>query len=184
MSRIEKSNSQDELEQLIEMAEKVSTNTQILEGQYSRLTFNIYAVISFLMILVIAILYFSLVIPSSELNRFKDNIPFIMFLVVVFSIIYILFKINERKKTYSVIYREKLILRKLLNMISSFKELTYENISIVSKAVIEMRLNRIQFSVGEKFTKNEYSSSELNEIDVAIDNILGDYVKETKKHQP
>ncbi len=47
------------------------------------------------------------------------------------------------------ITQEKSILLNLLDMIHSYKEHAYHDMSVVSRAVFEMRLNRIHFSVGD-----------------------------------
>jgi len=55
----------------------------------------------------------------------------------------LLFSVTNMRKT---IKSENLILQDLLNMIHSYKEIVYKDISIVKKAVIDMRLSRIKFN--------------------------------------
>ncbi len=61
-------------------------------------------------------------------------------------------KVRGDSETINIkITQEKSILLNLLDMIHSCKEYAYHDMSVVSRAVFEMRLNRIHFSAGEGF---------------------------------
>ena len=70
---------------------------------------------------------------------------------------------NDKKINTKIIQEQK-ILGELLNMIHSYKELAYQDMSVVSRAVFEMRLNRIHFSTGENSDSAQFAETVIASI--------------------
>jgi hypothetical protein len=146
--------SYQELDGLIELAEKVSENVETLKNKVISKKVNVMLYTLFSIIIVISRLpnvierSFHIVI-SNEIFGAISNLLMIL-LGGIF--MHIIFKFMEISKSISTINREKLVLQKLLNMIEGYKELYFEDEygnepSVLSKALFEMRLSRINFGV-------------------------------------
>ena len=143
--------SYQEMDGLIELAEKVSENIENLKNEINSKRTQIL-LHSFLSLFGTVFL----ILTGSNFLYSNENIFFLSFWVLLILILYSflraynLFKqINLNKLT---INREEKVLQKLLNMIEGYKDLyvedEYGNVSpIISKALIEMRLSRINFGV-------------------------------------
>jgi len=128
-----------ELEDLIDLAEKVSNNIDALVKRRNRIKlFMILPPVSFfLLIAMISTVRDSLSVLSMGTA--------ITVLCILLCYTYILWK--EHISIDDKIKRESSILRKLLNMIHPFQEsLPKMGVSIMRKSIIEMKLSRIKFS--------------------------------------
>jgi len=136
----------EDLEKLIELAEKVSSNIDIINDKVEKR-------MQYAAILFFAIIFFCLpIFKFQEIQGTDFRNKYDYFISVFFSIgllvfvgisLRLLFSVTNMRKT---IKSEILILQDLLNMIHSYKEIVYKDISIVKKAVIDMRLSRIKFN--------------------------------------
>ena len=131
-----------ELEQLVSLAEDVSE--KIERAERSRLYIS-FAIMSVTVLLVTLLVY-----RSNELNLelYKKNSDIKVLIILLFLLVLAIFvlasliTILNRKNLIT----EKIVLRGLLDLISTHKELAYGEMTVVSKAVFDMRLNRIKFS--------------------------------------
>jgi len=143
------SNKIDELEELIELAEKVSINIDMTNDKVERL--SQYAIIFFFssVFLLASILKFQ-EIHKVDFRNIYDFLAPAFFFIGILAFASILIKLlNSVTKMRKEIKNETLILEDLLNMIHSYKQIAYNDISIVKKAVIDMRLSRIKFNKKE-----------------------------------
>jgi len=135
-----------ELEDLIDLAEKVSNNIDVLVKRRNNILWILKGSLATLVGLVI--FYVSYLDEGSLLN---ENLFSILKIGIILSIISSVFSFYNYKKKYpninQKIKRESLILRRLLDMIHPFQEsLSNLNVGIMRKAIIDMKLSRIKFS--------------------------------------
>lgn len=146
----ESSGSKD-LEELVGLAEKVSENIKSLDNKAFRARINqglalLVAYGSGAAVAVLIIYYKNFEDPKFSL------FPHIFFLALTVGMIYV-FTVRTREviRYKKEIAREKRVLTKLMGMISDLKAtLDKGELGIVASAVIEMRLNRIEFSPDTK----------------------------------
>lgn len=147
--------SYQEMDGLIGLAEKVSENVEELKHnikiKYIEIIFYLIFVFTGIVLSIapsiIPLYFFKIDIKTSLMF---SKIIIIAFLAI--SSIQIFIKFQELKKIKFTIYREREVLHKLLNMIEGYKDLYIENgygneSSVLSKALFEMRLSRINFGV-------------------------------------
>ena len=146
-----------EIDGLIGLAEKVSVNIEDLKRKVK--SYKVERVFHlFLFVMALSVLLYSLL--SGDINWLSNEINnntfrgFIILIATLSSIllpfrrIIILFReINNKELTMQ---REEKVIKKLLNMIEGYKDLYIENeygneSSVLSKALFEMRLSRIDF---------------------------------------
>lgn len=133
-----------ELDELIDLSEKVSDKVSNLT---KRRNFAFLSIISSGVILISIFISFFIyvnrftMIKSDEFYLLASASMSILGLILSYSII-------ERRKVNNEIENEIEILDKLYEMITNLKETT--DLGIVSKAIYEMRLSRIQFSYKTK----------------------------------
>lgn len=149
--------SYQEMDGLIELAEKVSENIEDLSSKIKRYQTQIKIYFLFSILAVLTLLLFSKDIEflyNKLFDSSKTTINLINISAVLLGGIFaqVVFKIQDINKIKPTINREKLVLQKLLNMIEGYKDLYIENeygneSSILSKALFEMRLSRINFGV-------------------------------------
>lgn len=144
--------SYQEMDELISLAEKVYESVELLKSNVkSKQTQIVLLIMSNLLILILV--FYS---KSNDFLNLTTNIT-IYGLIVVFlggilgaitveTVMKSIQIINDK----STILREQNVLKKLLNMIEGYKNLYFENeygneYSVLSKALFEMRLSRINF---------------------------------------
>lgn len=143
--KVKRKNRLSELEELIELAEDISSQIKLnTKRAYYLFLYQLIGLFVF-SFLAIYCLYF-----TQTHNTFYDNygemtiLVFGIFLVcLAFFIIRLYF---DRRRILDEVNNEGLMLSRLFDMIHSYKELIYSETSIVKKAILEMRLNRIKFS--------------------------------------
>ena len=155
-----------ELEQLISLAEDISNKIDELKNSIDDRGDTTSKRIKKLMpvaIIVTGFITMSYLVFEIGFNNSQLLRPiFYPFLVAIIIGIVLVLLINSTfqneisqpesvKKIKTKIVQEQKILGELLNMIHSHKELAYQDMSVVSRAVFEMRLNRIHFSAGNGF---------------------------------
>jgi uncharacterized membrane protein (DUF485 family) len=147
--------SYQEMNGLIELAEKVSINIEVLRSKIKKYQVQITIYFLFSILVVIMLLSGNLEFLYNKLfNGSSTSITSMNVSAVVLGGIYALIAlkfqdINHNKPT---INREQIVLQKLLNMIEGYKDLYVEdeysnNSHVISKALFEMRLSRINFGV-------------------------------------
>ena len=188
MTATEQAIQEKELEQLVSLAEAISSKIEELKNSLSdrnKRTSNLKKLLlnSIIMILLLA---FYIIIGTGEIRYFlTKNVSFFApeFLISLISLIlgiailvmFFLFMSdffsqwrrvqNEiTKNIHSKIAQEQKILGELLNMIHSCKELAYQDMSVVSRAVFEMRLNRIHFSAGDNSDSAQFAETVIASI--------------------
>lgn len=134
-----------ELDELIELSEKVSDKINLLTKRRNfTFLFLIFSSGFIGIVTFISCLYY--------LNRFINiNLEALFALsCAIFTILTFItmYGLKERRKIDYEIENEKIILNRLFEMIANLKETT--DLGIVSKAIYEMRLSRIQFSYKTK----------------------------------
>jgi ABC-type multidrug transport system fused ATPase/permease subunit len=158
MAVIEQEIQEKELEQLVSLAEEISSKIESLKkgylGDQSFISPDRKESANILLLFVFFII--GLYILFIELDMTRLGVLLIIFIVGLFAgVIVMTIQLNSKKKRrYKLstqITQEQKILGELLNMIHSYKELAYQDMSVVSRAVFEMRLNRIYFSAGDDF---------------------------------
>jgi hypothetical protein len=137
----------NELNGLIDLADKSSEKFSYLRIKKSKVSFSIRWVLIFLAIAILGFAYFSLFIYNIK-SSYQVLIYAGAIIIVVASINYLLFKFKEKKEISYEIESETKILKELLQMIYGIKEIAFNKaeLSSVEKAIINMKLNRIQFS--------------------------------------
>jgi hypothetical protein len=144
--------SYQEMDGLIELAEKVSVNIEDLRRKVKSNQIQI-ALYSFFSITNLAIVFSGKV--DFLVNGFMDNIipSAILSLIVLLlfaSIVQIFLLFRKIVNIKLIINREEKVIKKILNMIEGYKDLYIEygnESSVLSKALFEMRLSRINFGV-------------------------------------
>jgi ABC-type transport system involved in cytochrome bd biosynthesis fused ATPase/permease subunit len=138
--------SYQEMDELIGLAEKVSENIETLKSNSKKelTSWFLYEIIVFITVLVFTK-------KASLIENFSLQI-LIGFLLVALLFLPSLFTLQKINNLKNSIQREKIVIQKLLNMIEGYKDLYIENeygteSSVVSKALFEMRLSRINFGV-------------------------------------
>jgi uncharacterized membrane protein required for colicin V production len=144
-----------EIDGLIRLAEEVSVNIEILKNKI-KINYA-YTIMYTLSTLLITVLVFSGMLEQFLNTVFKDIVSEIIskLLGSILTGLFIsqaLFKFQGILKMKSTIIREQKVIHKLLNMIEGYKDLYIENeygteSSVLSKALFEMRLSRINFGV-------------------------------------
>lgn len=141
-----KRNDIEELEELIDLAEKVSLNFEKINVQIHSILIRIVA----LFIIAFFSIYLYLVFYSLQDSSFKNEYSYIEKILfpslIVFLITCIFFFTQRYIKLQTSKRSESRILSDLLNLINPNKESVFSNTSLVKKATIEMRLNRIKFN--------------------------------------
>lgn len=128
-----------ELEQLVSLAEDVSEKIERAERSHQYTTT--------ITIVSLALLMTSFIYSLNELNlKLSEKRDNTILLIVLTIVSVFLFYVFLRKQHYKRLDSEKVVLRNLLNLISTHKELAYGEMTVVSKAVFDMRLNRIKFA--------------------------------------
>lgn len=144
--------SYQEMDELIGLAEKVSVNVETLKGKIKKNKTSLIL----LCLLINVTMTASLTLINFNSKTVLIGNPSLKFLLILslmtISIVPFFFTVQEMSKLKNVVEREKQVLQKLLNMIEGYKDLYVEdeygnNQSVVSKALFEMRLNRINFEV-------------------------------------
>jgi ABC-type transport system involved in cytochrome bd biosynthesis fused ATPase/permease subunit len=143
--------SYQEMDELIGLAEKVSENVETLKGKIKKEQTPLTIYVLYVVGMIVGLMYI-----GSITNAFLIENPFLKillgFLLLVALLVPIYFTFQKINNTKIVIDREQKVLQKLLNMIEGYKELYVEdeygnNNSVLSKALFEMRLGRINFGV-------------------------------------
>ena len=144
--------SYQEMDELIGLAEKVSVNVETLKSKIKKNKTSLIL----LCLLINVTMTASLTLINFNSKTVLIGNPSLKFLLILslmtISIVPFFFTVQEMSKLKNVVEREKQVLQKLLNMIEGYKDLYVEdeygnNQSVVSKALFEMRLNRINFEV-------------------------------------
>jgi len=154
----------EDLEKLIELAEKVSSNIDILNDKVEKR-------IQYAAILFFAIIFFCMAIfKFQEIQGvyFRNKYDYFISVFFIASLLFfigislrLLFSVTNMRET---IKSENLILQDLLNMVHSYKEIVYTDISGVKKAVIDMRLSRIKFNKQSPSNKNFFKKEKITSI--------------------
>lgn len=147
----ERRRSYNELIELIELAEKTSEKAASYQNSWQS---NIFTTITSLMIFTISIsicIKFYIDIDNGR-NLSSMSIPIILSFFSIFGISFFIYGMLRVIKIEKTVMVEKKVLYKLIIMIHDMKELVYSSneISVVEKALIEMRLSRIKFSIKEE----------------------------------
>ena len=129
-----------ELEDLVNLAEKVSNNIDDLAKNRSSILFT----------LILSVFAFTALLILSYNIKQDENLSLILKVGTLLSALFLGFSLyNFRNYSYinNKIKRESKILRKLLNMIYPFQEsFSKDDIGIMRKAIFDMKLSRIKFS--------------------------------------
>ena len=153
MEIINKNNiSYQEMDELIGLAEKVSVNIEHTKDKIKIKYF--YVAMYLLVISLVLVLKFSGIIEHFFIkNSTMSSVIAALIGVILGSIfVQIIFKFIQINDNQLIINREQKVLQKLLNMIEGYKDLYVEdeygnNSRVLSKALFEMRLSRINFGV-------------------------------------
>ncbi len=136
----------EELEDLIELAEKVSQNIDTINERVRKSTLNAFTLLFGCIFLCLFGFQYYQMQDLDFRNTYSLMIP------TLYSTVIILFSFLFLRLLYSVtsmresIKNENLILHNLLDMTHSYKQVVYRDLSVVKKAVIDMRLSRIKFN--------------------------------------
>lgn len=155
IEKVSTKNEIDELDELIDLAEKVSVNIDTLSNNIRNST---YFTIAFLFTFIFVGLFWGKFYLESNNN--SDYLSPILYFIGVSILASMLYQVNSMASMKKEIKSENLILGDLLNMIHDYKQFAYKDISIVKKAVVNMRLNRISFN--KQSSKNKAFSKEEN----------------------
>ena len=178
MTATEQAIQEKELEQLVSLAEAISSKIEELKSMGSKgnktrdlreilnlcwFGVTIFAVAICAILAIREIYYFPL---NPNNSSYKVISTFGFFILSLFIVIFRLRTIQSEndKKINTKIIQEQKILGELLNMIHSYKELAYQDMSVVSRAVFEMRLNRIHFSTGENSDSAQFAETVIASI--------------------
>jgi len=139
----------DELEQLVSMAEKVSTTVDELGSKITNLK-----MIMMLSMIGIYISFGAVAFLYSKSN-FAAQISSVLYIaifaisvVILIISVYLSFQVSIKiKRTKKSLESERIILHHLLDMVFEYKDnLNQNELSIVEYAILDMRLKRIKFS--------------------------------------
>ncbi len=139
-----KTESYSELLELIELAEKVSDKTEFYKNKLFnlRLQVLVFTLSSFGIFALLAYI-------ANDYDLKKDNTQFaILFFCFIASLIYIFVLFRQIYRFRKYYYHERKTLVRLLEMTNEFKLLSFESptLSVIEKAMVEMRLSRINFN--------------------------------------
>ncbi len=144
--------SYQEMDGLIRLAEEVSVNIEILKNKVRSKQVQVALYLASIIIVLISMLP-NVIERNFYIHISNETFGVISKLLMVLSgaiFAQIIFTIMEISKNKLTIEREEKVLQKLLNMIEGYKDLYIENeyeneSSVLSKALFEMRLSRINF---------------------------------------
>ena len=141
-----------EMNELIGLAEKVSVNIEDIRDKI-KIKYA-YIIMYLLSTLLVLFLELSGVVEQFLIKNSTISSMIAILIGVILGGIFvqIVFKCVEINDNKSIINREQKVLQKLLNMIEGYKDFYVEdeygnNNSVLSKALFEMRLSRINFGV-------------------------------------
>ena len=144
--------SYQEMDGLIGLAEKVSVNIEDIRDKI-KIKYA-YIIMYLLSTLLVLFLELSGVVEQFLIKNSTISSMIAILIGVILGGIFvqIVFKCVEINDNKSIINREQKVLQKLLNMIEGYKDFYVEdeygnNNSVLSKALFEMRLSRINFGV-------------------------------------
>lgn len=148
----------DELLELISLAEKTSENITKYKSIRSR---NRVISISFTLIALLLCFLGVIMILNRIYELFSFNIGYITIVASFILIIPTFMSLSLNKKIENELRLEGKILEQLIVMIHNLKENVYtkQSISVVEKAMIEIRLSRIKFS-NEEFDQYQNLKSQ------------------------
>lgn len=144
--------SYQEMDGLIELAEKVSGNIEKLKNKI-RIKYLFIAIYTMSGLMILTLIFSDIVEHFFIKNSIESGIiSALLGIILGVSFVQIVSKFFEVNDNKSTVIKEKGVLQKLLNMIEGYKDLYVEdeygnNQSVVSKALFEMRLSRINFEV-------------------------------------
>ena len=125
-----------ELEQLVSLAEDVSEKVERVEQ--NRLIVLVCSTIILILTMVLSVYFLRTIIYHYD--------GFFSMIIVPFFCIFIIIVVWSLTAGRKKLNTEKIVLQDLLDLISTHKELAYREMTVVSKAVFDMRLNRIKFA--------------------------------------
>jgi ABC-type multidrug transport system fused ATPase/permease subunit len=127
-----------ELDELINLAENISSQIQLLED---RLRFNLFGVMMLATLVNVILLVFSL---TSDSFAISNNYPSLILFFITLAMI--IFTLIQHRKDRATINKEIVVLTKLYNMITTHKRSVDNDLGILSNTIYEMRLSRIEFN--------------------------------------
>lgn len=143
-------NKVQELEDLIELAEKTSERIKVLEAK--RIRFFIYFYMLYFFAISFCIIFTTRIIINVDYSKYLTyNIYNSIYLILISVVIFVLivFTIFQSRIYFKIrrdIILEKIILAKLFELISYHKESVQKDLGVVAKIIYEMRLSRIEFA--------------------------------------
>lgn len=147
----------NELEELIELAEKVSINIDRINKYIKNST---YFTIVFLLISIFIFMY-SIKYYFYFIEYYDNLLVVFYFLGIIIFTGFLYKKLESIKNMRKEVENENLILGDLLNMIHAYKQVAYKDISMVKKAVTDMRLSRIKFHKQSPKNKNSFKKENI-----------------------
>ena len=146
-----------QLEELISLAETVSKNLEDAQNSLQIRRLQTVSIVILFCVVTIVLLY-RFDFDSFIFNSFNYTVSLPAFILVAIVVTWFRVQTQNIKKT---ILTESNVLAQLLDTISSYRELTYPKADIMKRAILDMRLSRINFSnaKSEKTTKNERTKS-------------------------
>jgi hypothetical protein len=137
-----------ELEKLVSLAEDVSNNLTFLDRSKNNflLIFSSFFVTLFV-VLFLAVYYLMKYLLSD--TTYLILLPVLVFLFCMYGMIFLI----RYKKMVFDIENESEILNNLLDMIHSYKEAIYLELTYTNRALIDMKLSRISFALLEKYKR-------------------------------
>lgn len=136
--------SYNELTELIELAEKVADKTEFYKNKLFnlRLQMLVFTICSFGIFALLAYM-------ANDYNFKTDNTQFLILLIsLIASLINIFVLVRQTSRFKKYYYHERKTLARLLEMTNEFKLLAFDSphLSVIEKAMVEMRLSRINFN--------------------------------------
>lgn len=137
-------NALNKFEKLIDMAQKASENITVLDTKTNKAQTKIF----------VCLMTIFLIFISVGVNWFEDasdeifiTTGLLLLLVVVGSLYFFFLNYKQLSSLKKLKNSETKILKNLLNMVYEYKDhLHQEDLSFVERAIIDMKLERIQFS--------------------------------------
>lgn len=139
-----KTENYNELIELIELAEKVADKTEFYKIKLFnlRLLTIVFTIVSFGLFFLFTILILDF---NPKMDSIRSSILVVSLLAAILYI-FVLFRQTSRFRKYY--YHERKTLARLLEMTNEFKLLAFNssNLTVIEKAMVEMRLSRINFN--------------------------------------
>ena len=133
-----------ELYQLIDLAEKIANNKNVLVGELKTNLIKSIGAATMIAVFALACRFYLYMTSYSWNNESLIIFSLLLFIGLIF---YLVKQWRKKEKIKEELKSEEKRLIKLLNMIDGYRSMIREELNPIQKDIVDMRLSRINFSV-------------------------------------